>query len=1137
MKKKISALLIFFLTLSSFMGFMPVREASAATGELYLGQNVSSWIMDEANGYIYAVTNDTNKLLFIRLSDLQVEQELAIGSLPSDIDMDNGKLFITLSGSTQAKVVDIPSKSVVDTLTFSFVPYKIAIDGDKIFYVQYDQHTRLYVYDLVNKTNEEIIVPGDTYTSYYEPDLVVDPVQHILYIGESAVSGSNIEALSTVNYERLQQSTYDDGYGFPYANRKVILDGQDIFYAKRMLDATDLAVIHGNYLDKIVYVKNNFVFSLDAVYDRETFIKKATLPYSSEFILMDAANSIYMFNSSTKKIVKLTLNDLLWESSSVHQTTANKLILGDEITDWVIDDATGYIYAVSQDANKLLYIRIDNMTVESEQLIGSMPTDIELYNGKLYIALSGTTKFAVTDAVYGSTVQTEIVETNPYRIVVGQDNLYYAAKDQGDKIYDYQLLTKQLTKIVIPGEVYYYFSGPYLKLDEANNLLYVGESGTSGGNLVALSTFDYTKMDETTYDEGYGFPYPRPGVIKDGADIFYAGHRLDASDLSIVLGNFTEHVLYVNGDYVFTENAIYDRNSYAKIEDLPFSIQMAMMNGDGEVFLYDQNQTIHKYASVQQINLLPPQNFSWKLTEQGLSFQWSPVSNAIGYNMYYELLSAPGLVKLNEQTVTDTVYTISDMSDSWYGETVAFGVTTVVYGGESTLSDTFSFTFKDNNVDSVEPPSNSTNNNDNNGSSGETTTEASEEPANDGTVDLSDSIIETVETGEDGTTTNTVEVDQDVFDSILEESGDDAEQFELNIPTEADSTVVRLFGGIFYSLKGDGYDRKLSVRTENGIYILPVNSINIDDAVKGLENTYIEIEISKVTDQEWEKEIAEDGLSLVTQPLKFTVRVVNGDNNQEIVSFGSYYAERWIPIPRGMDNKYLVGIFFEQNNSEYQSVATMFTRDEEGNDWAVLKRNGNSVYAVVKTDKTFTDIQSHWAKSDIELLATKLVVNGMTQNEFNPNGQVTRAQYVTMLTRAMGLTSLKEESNLFTDVRANDWYAGSVNAAVQAGLVTGYQDGSFKPGKVITREEMVVFTVRALEFVQGKQTTSSSALGNFADENAIAGWAKNDVAVALEKGLIRGKSETWFAPGDTANRAESAVVLKRLMEQLGFISY
>jgi hypothetical protein len=208
---------------------------------------------------------------------------------------------------------------------------------------------------------------------------------------------------------------------------------------------------------------------------------------------------------------------------------------------------------------------------------------------------------------------------------------------------------------------------------------------------------------------------------------------------------------------------------------------------------------------------------------------------------------------------------------------------------------------------------------------------------------------------------------------------------------------------------------------------------------------------------------------------------------------------------------------------------------KDGKTVVTIKRNGNSIYTVVDINKTFDDLKGHWARADIERLTNKLVMDGVGSSRFAPHQSVTRAEFAAMLARALGLAPNNAEVAGYTDVQVEDWFAGAVGAAVQAGLVRGYADGTFRPDMFITREQLAVMVNRAAAFASQTISPYSDAFTRLSDSRLIGSWAKDDVSGALDKGLVQGLPNGRFAPGETADRAQAATVINRLLEKLNFI--
>lgn len=182
----------------------------------------------------------------------------------------------------------------------------------------------------------------------------------------------------------------------------------------------------------------------------------------------------------------------------------------------------------------------------------------------------------------------------------------------------------------------------------------------------------------------------------------------------------------------------------------------------------------------------------------------------------------------------------------------------------------------------------------------------------------------------------------------------------------------------------------------------------------------------------------------------------------------------------------------------------------------------------------FTDIAGHWAQSDIETMFELGLAKGVSATEFAPDQTVTRAEFATLLVRATGVDT-GGVTGKFTDVTPGAWYFEVVNAAAVAGLVGGYGDNIFKPGELITREQMASMAARALAYKgQGLTLTSTGVdtqLAPFKDRHEIAGWAQQSVAKAVASDIVSGRAAGIFAPQANATRAESVVMILRMYNQ------
>lgn len=183
-------------------------------------------------------------------------------------------------------------------------------------------------------------------------------------------------------------------------------------------------------------------------------------------------------------------------------------------------------------------------------------------------------------------------------------------------------------------------------------------------------------------------------------------------------------------------------------------------------------------------------------------------------------------------------------------------------------------------------------------------------------------------------------------------------------------------------------------------------------------------------------------------------------------------------------------------------------------------------------DHSFTDVPSDaWYTEYVSALAAAGIVNGKTETEFAPDDAITRAEFVKIIAGIAGAEPTSSDSS-FSDVSADAWYAPYVAWASENGIVTG-SDGKFSPNSQITRQDMAVMIMRYVNQVSGGELDLVNEPAAFADEDQISSYASEAVSVMQQAGIINGKGGNYFAPKDSATRAEACKMLYMVMEQIG----
>ncbi|MBB6670849.1 S-layer homology domain-containing protein [Cohnella nanjingensis] len=192
-----------------------------------------------------------------------------------------------------------------------------------------------------------------------------------------------------------------------------------------------------------------------------------------------------------------------------------------------------------------------------------------------------------------------------------------------------------------------------------------------------------------------------------------------------------------------------------------------------------------------------------------------------------------------------------------------------------------------------------------------------------------------------------------------------------------------------------------------------------------------------------------------------------------------------------------------------------------------VKVNYLSQYAVLEYDKTFLDVSSSfWTSEVIKHMVAKHIIEGVSDTRFAPQGMITRAEFAAMIARALELKAVNNSK--FKDVGSTKWFAESVAAVEEAGIVLGRSTDLFAPNDSITREEMAVISIRAYEYRKGNKGATTK-MDSFSDQALISDWAQDAVNRAQELGFIDGRGKNRFAPKEMLTRAEGAQVLSKLL--------
>ncbi|HBX23489.1 MAG TPA: hypothetical protein DEF34_07665 [Desulfotomaculum sp.] len=178
----------------------------------------------------------------------------------------------------------------------------------------------------------------------------------------------------------------------------------------------------------------------------------------------------------------------------------------------------------------------------------------------------------------------------------------------------------------------------------------------------------------------------------------------------------------------------------------------------------------------------------------------------------------------------------------------------------------------------------------------------------------------------------------------------------------------------------------------------------------------------------------------------------------------------------------------------------------------------------------FSDIDGHWAEADITNLASKGLLSGYGDRTFRPGRDVSRVEFAAMVARLLGKQADGGPGLKFKDAeQIPDWAVQPLRVVAGYGLVSGYDDGTFRPHEPISRVEAAAILVRTAGILNISADGSENKAA-YRDNNNIPMWARQDVILAGRSGLLVGKPDNLFKPADNITRAETAVVMQRLLD-------
>ncbi|MNC31903.1 Cellulosome-anchoring protein precursor [compost metagenome] len=165
------------------------------------------------------------------------------------------------------------------------------------------------------------------------------------------------------------------------------------------------------------------------------------------------------------------------------------------------------------------------------------------------------------------------------------------------------------------------------------------------------------------------------------------------------------------------------------------------------------------------------------------------------------------------------------------------------------------------------------------------------------------------------------------------------------------------------------------------------------------------------------------------------------------------------------------------------------------------------------------DIADLWSTRTISAFLKLKVINGYADGTFRPDKAITRGEFAAVVAKAFGLAKPDASSLQLSDVNTH-WAQPAIAALASNGIVSGYPDGTFRPDREISRAEIIKILSKIVDFNSAAPVKAGISFSDTANS-----WNKDQIARAAQIGLIHGRGNGNFAPGQSSTRAEALTII------------
>ncbi|MDO3412093.1 Ig-like domain-containing protein [Saccharibacillus sp. CPCC 101409] len=327
-----------------------------------------------------------------------------------------------------------------------------------------------------------------------------------------------------------------------------------------------------------------------------------------------------------------------------------------------------------------------------------------------------------------------------------------------------------------------------------------------------------------------------------------------------------------------------------------------------------------------------------------------------------------------------------------------------------------------------------------------------------------------------------------------------------------------------------------AVRYKDAVYEVPLSSLT---GVSGGSDALLTIQLESPSSASQERTIGmlgEAGAQLLGSPLDIRIKAESSAGTSSAAETagikGTYRLKLNVKSPASRTSV----VYFDVNASTPSFVPSK-SGDQAAGMLMTGTITGGRMLIPISSTAQAGGAAGHWSQGVVNELAAKYVLSSSMTKAFAPKTPITRGEFAELISRGLGLPADAASASGFSDIGYSKVPIGAIGAAVNAGVIAGNTDGTFRSNDPITREQMAIMMVRALKYAGTEVTLGGSAsqvLAPFKDKAKIK--YTDDAAKAVQAGIIQGAGGGKFNPQGNATRAEAAAMLQRVLQKAGYLN-